>query len=376
MSERIAIFLPSLTGGGAERMAVRLANEFSSRGFEIHLVLANNEGPYSSSVSDNIEVFDLNAIQLPGYRMMGSLPSLIQYLNDSTPDVLLSLMTHTNIVALLAKRFVKHNQRVVVSERNHLAEKVSGSDSLLTNFLPPLVRITYRDADHIIPISNGVAESLVTTCDLSTSNMTVIYNPAYSPEILRKSQKSTDHKWLVNDEYATILGVGRLTKQKNFAYLIKAFRRIRDQNERTRLIILGEGSQRNALSSLIGKYSLEEYVDLPGFVENPFKYMAGADVFVLSSLWEGFGNVIVESLACGTPVVSTDCPSGPAEILNNGEFGNLVPMNDHQVLAEEIIQSLNEETPAELLQTRAMDFSIGNVSNEYLPILLNTNDYT
>ncbi|ELZ36066.1 glycosyl transferase family protein [Halorubrum saccharovorum DSM 1137] len=199
--------------------------------------------------------------------------------------------------------------------------------------------------------------------------MTVIHNPAYSKGISEKATERVSHPWFQSDEPPVILGVGSLTPQKDFPTLVRAFNRLRSQQD-ARLVILGEGDRREELESLIQRYGIGDSVDLPGFVDNPFKYMKQADVFVLSSRWEGFGNVIVEAMACGTPIVSTNCPSGPAEILQNGKYGQLVRTGDPEALAAAVQATLAEPPAPDPLIERAKEFSVERVADKYLATLL------
>ena len=368
MSESISIFLPSLAGGGAERMMVNLSNEFSSRGHHVDLVLITADGPYLCEVSDDVRVIDLNAPELPGYNAMGSLPHLYRYLESREPVALLSALTRANVVALLAHRLARVPTRIVISERNHLSSVVERDGNRRMRALPWLIRRTYPWADRIVPISHGVADDLSHISRIPTTEMDVIHNPAYSEDIREEAKEPLEHPWFQSPA-PVILGVGSLTAQKDFATLVSAFERVRSAVD-ARLMILGEGEKRDELQAMVRDLGLSEVVEMPGFVDNPFKYMDGADVFVLSSRWEGFGNVIVEALACGTPVVSTDCPSGPAEILNDGEYGTLVPVGNPEAIADALLDVLEAHTDERRLENRAEQFSIDRIASQYLNVLL------
>ena len=371
MPKQLSFFLPNLAGGGAERMIVNLSNEIASRGYRVDLVLLATEGPYLSEVTNRVEVIDLEAPEWPGYAAMGGAPRLRSYIREERPDALLSALTRTNVVALLAHRLSGVSTRLVVSERNHLSSVTEHYDDRRMRILPWLVRRTYPWADAIVPISYGVARDLSSLGHIPLSEMEVIHNPAYSEEIPLKADEPLDHPWFRSPE-PVILGVGSLTKQKDFLTLIRGFRELRSSVD-ARLVILGEGEGREKLERVVREQNLEEVVDLPGFVDNPFKYMAHADVFVLSSRWEGFGNVVVEALACGTPVVSTDCPSGPAEILADGEYGRLVPVADPNAIADAVRETLAEPSDEEALRRRAREFNVAAIADEYLAVMLRQN---
>ena len=369
MSERIAVFLPNLAGGGAERMMVNISNELSGRDIDIDLVLLEAAGPYLDDVHDAVTVVDLQAPELPGFAALGGLPSLRRYLQEHTPTALLSALTRANIVALLTHRLSGVDTRIVVSERNHLSSIVERSENRRMRVAPWLVRRTYPWADAVVPISRGVARDLSSLADIPMDEMTVIRNPAYSADIPQQASETLDHPWFQPGTPPVILGVGSLTEQKDFPTLISAFAQIRAATD-ARLVILGEGEKRAPLESLVESLGLQESVDLPGFVDNPFNYMARADVFVLSSQWEGFGNVIVEAMACGTPVVSTNCPSGPAEILDGGSYGRLVPVGDEDTMARTVLEVLDEPPDEQRVRDRAQEFDVERIADQYLDVLV------
>lgn len=227
-------------------------------------------------------------------------------------------------------------------------------------------RCAYSYADSIIGISGGVSRDVSKVLGLPSKKVVTIHNPAFNNQILEMSKSA------VNDfpsDQSLILGVGSLTNQKDFATLIRAFELVR-QRIKSHLLILGEGRERKKLERLVQELELNDHVSMPGFVNNPFSYMATADVFVLSSRWEGFGNVLVEAMGCGTQVVSTDCPSGPAEILENGKWGRLVPVGDEEAMAHAIIKTLRDAYIDEKkLKKRASDFAPAKIADQYLEIM-------
>jgi glycosyltransferase involved in cell wall biosynthesis len=227
-----------------------------------------------------------------------------------------------------------------------------------------LIRATYPKADSIIAISNGVATDLADTTGIERESIDVIHNPAFSPDIQSKSKESVSYRWFDTDT-PVVIAVGSLTQQKDFSTLLRAFSVLRERQD-AHLLILGEGELREELESLASELGIATAVDMPGFVDNPYAYMRQADVFVLSSKWEGFGNVVVEALACGCPVVSTDCPSGPAEILANGEYGSLTPVGDETALAAEIETVLNTTPEPDRLRARAEAFTTEIVADQYI----------
>jgi len=369
MKERIAIFIPKLNVGGAERVSVKLSNEFVSRGYSVDLVLSRAEGSYLDLVSDEVNVVDLESPSFPFFSVMGSLLPLKRYLESNNPDVFISGLTHANVVALLSHRFSKVDSRIVVTEHNFLSKKVSSEEKFGIKMLPFLVKKTYRWADSIIPVSSGVCQDLSKITGINRSEMDVIYNPVYPNNIIEHTTEPVQDNWFTENECPVILSVGRLTKQKDFSTLIKGFKKVKNKRD-VRLAIIGKGEKKDDIERMIERNSLNKSVKLLGYVENPFKYMAASNVFVLSSRWEGFGNVLVEAMACGTPVVSTDCPSGPSEILEEGEYGKLVPVGDSSALAQAIISTLDGDINSSKLKSRAKDFKVEKIADKYLEVIL------
>lgn len=359
----IALFLPSLRGGGAERVMLTLAQGFAERGFAVDLVLAKAEGHYLSQVPREVRVVDLNS-----RRVLASLPKLMRYLRQVRPKALFSSLSHANVIALWAKRLSGIPTRVIVREASTLSISSANAPSLRGRFLPYVMRWTYPWANEVIAVSHGVANDLVKTLSLPPEKVHVIYNPVAISEIQKKAHEPLDHPWFLPGSPPVILGVGRLTKAKDFPTLIKAFALVR-QEQAARLLILGEGEERPYLDALVRELSLEESVALPGFVENPFKYMARASLFVLSSAWEGFPNVLVQAIAVGTPVVSTDCQSGPSEILEKGKWGKLVPVGDVKALASGIIDTLNNPPDSMYMRKRAEAFDADVIVSQYAKVL-------
>jgi glycosyltransferase involved in cell wall biosynthesis len=360
--ERLAIFLPGLYDGGAERTLLNLAEGIAIRGFPVDLVLSRAEGPYMAEIPDLVRVVDLKAA-----RVLMCMPALVHYLRSERPVALLSTL-YANLIAVLARRIAGVPQRVVLNEQNNLTSVSSGENDLRWKLYPELAKWLYPWADGITAVSKGVADDLSQAIKVSPSHIQVIYNPIVTPELQKKSEAFFDHPWFRADEPPVILGVGRLTAQKAFNVLIEAFAQVR-KSQPTRLLILGEGEERPMLEALIKQLGLEQDIQLPGFVSNPYPYMAHATLFVLSSRWEGLPTVLVEAMSLRTPVIATDCPSGPQEILRNGKYGQLVPVNDACALALAIQSFLaNPATrpPEESWKPYELDF----VTDQYLNMLL------
>ena len=360
---RIALYLPSLRGGGAERVMVTLANGFAQRGYTVDLVLASAEGPYLEDVAANVRLVDLDT-----RRVSRSLPRLVRYLRRERPAALLSAMGHANVIAVLARWLAHVPTRVIVSERSNFSASRANAKSLGARLTGSLMAWAYPRADGVVAISCGVADDLARSIGLSRSSIDVVYNPVVTDDLHAKSLLSSEHPWLKPGEPPVILGVGRLTAAKDFSTLLLAFARLR-QERMVRLLILGEGELRPQLTALVAELGLQAEVDLPGFSRDPLPIMKHASLFVFSSAWEGFGNVLVEAMACGTRVVSTDCPSGPAEILEGGRWGRLVPVGDVDVLAESMASALDDQNPPDVA-ARAAEFGVDRAVDGYLRVML------
>lgn len=362
-NRKIAMFLPNLGGGGAEKMRVHLARSFSQHGYSVDFVLADASGPYVPLVPPSVRIVGLGA-----RRVITSFPGLVRYLRQERPDVLLSGLTYANVVAVWARRFANVPTRLILSEHNNLSEATRGAEHFKARVIRSLVRACYSWADDLIAVSKGVATDLAASLDLGPEAIRVIYNPVLTPELLRMADEPVDHPWFMDDKVPVILSAGRLVPQKDFPTLIHAFAHVR-KIIRARLMILGEGRERVRLEQLISQLGLSEDVSLEGFKSNPYAYMKRASVFVLSSAWEGFGNVLVEAMATGTPVVATDCRSGPSEILDGGRYGRLVEVGNARQLASAILATLEAPIPACVLQERARDFCVERIAREYLKVL-------
>lgn len=360
----ITLYLPSLCGGGAERVMLNLAQGFAKRGHVVDLVLARAEGPYLKEVPGDVQVVDLRAS-----RVLASLPGLVNYLQEKRPAVLLSALDHANITALWAGKISRVPTRRVISVHNFLSSLSQTAISTRDRLMPQWAKMFYRWADQVIAVSQGVAEDLSTLTGLPSEKIKIIYNPVVTPGLTDKARVPVRHPWLSQTEIPVILGVGRLNKAKDFPTLINALKLVHKQRQ-ARLLILGEGEERPFLEELIHRLGLYHDVELCGFVNNPYQYMARAAVFVSSSMHEGFGNVLVEAMACGCPVVSTDCPGGPAEILGKGVYGFLVPVGDADMMAGKIIQTINSPPDPDSLKKRASLFSLQQIISNYLEVIL------
>lgn len=359
----VALFLPSLAGGGAERVFVDLANEFAARGMRVDLVLATAEGPYLDDVSSSVRVVDLHAP-----RTLRALPALVRYLRGHRPVAMLSALDHANVVAALACRLANVPTQCVISMRSVPSQVYRRSDSLRSRILLRLMKLTYGLADAIIANSHAVAHDVSRMLGIPAAGIRVINNPVNLARLEKESRVPLTHEWLADGAPPIVLGVGSLGPLKDFETLIRAFAMVR-QSRACRLVILGEGPDRKKLESVARVTGVWNHILLPGFVGNPFPWMRRASVFVSSSVTEGFPNVIVQALALGLPVVSTNCVGGSAELLEDGRWGKLVPVGEPEAMAAAIAACLEHGHEGDP-RRRAADFSHERIVNRFLEVLL------
>jgi glycosyltransferase involved in cell wall biosynthesis len=358
--QRIAIFIPTLAGGGVEKNMVHLSRSFVDRGREVDLVLANATGPCLKDVDPRV-----NLVNLASSRVLFALPGLVRYLRRRRPGVLLAGMGHANVVALAARGLAGGECRVVVSVHTILSIHRHISDKKLTSVVPKIARYLYPRAAGIIAVSPDVADDLAEISHLKRDSITVIGNPVVTPELRAGFSRKPEHRFFGGDQLPVVLSVGRMDGQKGFDVLLRAHALMREAVPHN-LLILGEGRDRPMLEELVTELGVSGTVDMPGFVDGVPGYMAQADLFALSSRFEGFGNVLVEALAGGLPVVATRCSGGPVFILEDGRLGPLVPMDDPEALARTMAETLASPVDAEILKSRAEEFSIEKITDEYL----------
>jgi glycosyltransferase involved in cell wall biosynthesis len=359
----VSLFVPSLFGGGAERVMLTVAGGLVKHGWEVDLVLAEATGPYLTEIPAGVRLVDLKT-----RRIVASVLPLVRYLRQRRPDALLTTLRYANVAVLLSARLARVSTRVLVRESNtsSVQDRTAGARQRIIRVL---ARHTYPWSAGIVAVSEGVAADLREDLGLAPEKIRVIHNPVALDEIDALGRRSVSHPWLQEPSVPILLSAGRLTEQKDFATLIDAFARARARRD-LRLVILGEGELRPQLDTQIRELGLSAQVSMPGFVRNPFPFMARAALFVLSSRWEGFPNVLLQALASGCPVVSTDCRSGPRELLEHGRFGALVPVGDPDALAAAILRVLEAPKSPETLRRRAGDFAPASIIAQYDDALL------
>ncbi|AKH37767.1 MULTISPECIES: glycosyltransferase [Nitrosomonas] len=373
---RIAVFLSGLSGGGAQRRSLLLARGFVERGCVVDVVVVRDEGPFRAAVPAGARLFVLEfyAAHLPvirnfkGWWVMSSVFALARYLAVERPHVVLSTSIPANLAALWGRVWSQTRIPIVITTNLNLTKATAKWGGLIAKLLRWLIARAYNSAQAVIAISRGVAEDLMTVTSIPRERVFQIYNPLDLDLVARLSRETIQHPWLSTGASPVLLAVGKLKLQKDYPTLVRAFARVRVKHK-MHLVILGEGEERARIEHLIRELGIENDVYLPGFVENPFAWMARASVFVLASAWEGFSNVLLEALACGCTVVSTDCPSGPREILADGKFGYLVPVGDDIALSDAILAALSAPSPREHSTARAAEFSFDVAVERYLAVL-------
>ncbi len=393
----IAIYIRSLRGGGAQRIALTVAGALARRGYRVDLVLDRKTGPYVSQIPEGVRVVNFGTRRFlrgvpsllryhresrdfwPTIRSgvrpstLGSAGAMLRYLRRERPDAMLSMLSWNNLLAIWAQQASGHPMRLVVSERNVLTPDLDldGHPAPKDAAVPTLAGALYPEADEVATISAGCADDLAQVTGLDRERIRVVHN-GFSPNILERAQEEPEHPWLAKGGDGgppVILAVGRLTRQKDYPTLLRSFARLRTRRP-ARLLILGRGKEQAALETLARELDIAGDVDFAGFVDNPFAYYRCADLFVLSSAWEGFGNVLIEAMACGCPLVSTDCPGGPVEILEGGRFGPLVPVGDDAALAQAIAEVLDAPPDRDAMRVAAERFSEERMVTAYERFLI------
>ena len=396
----LALVLDHLGAGGVQKMALSLGRELVSRGHRVDLLTCEANGRLLASVPPGIRLFELERSRsltariaalradLGGLRTMlrpvllsPRLPgvlrytaSLTSYIQQHSPEALIAATRLINLMTVWAARLSGVPVRVLVSERNPPSMALAGSRRWRRRYLPPLMARTYQSADAIVAVSQGVAADLIGLTGLPADRVVTIYNPVVSEDIAALESAPVAHPWFAPGQLPIVLAAGRIADQKDYPTLIQAFAHLRRRRS-AHLVILGEanngekaGDLREALLGLARELRVESDVDLAGYVANPCAYMSRATVFVLPSRFEGFGNALVEAMACGCPVVSTNCP-GPREILEAGRYGELVPVGDSEAMASAIERAMIGRYVVPSVRDRAAVFTASAAADAYLRAL-------
>src|SRR5262245_43972551 len=372
----IALCIPDLEGGGAQRSMVDLAGGFAARGHRVDLLAIRPRGELRDALAPGVRLVPLGGAltRLPMVsgskrrRALAAVPALARYLRAERPDALVATSHSTNVAASVAGRLVRRPTRVVLRFDSQLSRSPRLAGTRMQRRRERRARRYFPWADAWVAISEGVADDAARVAGIPRARIAAIHNPVVTEELLRRARAPVDDAWLTPGRPPVVLGVGRLVAQKDFATLVRAFAQVRARRE-ARLLVLGEGPERAGLERLASELGVGADVRFAGRVPDAPAYMARAAVFALSSAWEGFGRVVVEALAVGCPVASTDCPSGPREILAGGAYGPLVPVGDAEALAGAIASLLERPPPRERLLERAQAFTLERGVERYLEVL-------
>jgi glycosyltransferase involved in cell wall biosynthesis len=358
--EKLAFFFATSGHSGVDRAMRNLIPAIARRGYPIDLLQVRKHGPTLAEVPAGVRIIDLGSS-----HVYNSLPAVIRYLRTEKPDVMLSDKDRVNRTAFFARLLAGGRTRLVFSTGTTLSIELAHRDP----FDRWLQRLStghlYRRASNVIVTSEGVKNDMSAYTGLPLRHIEVVPSPVIPAGLFEGDQPVPDHPWFGKGKPPVVLGVGALDQRKDFATLLRAFSRVRSRRI-CRLLILGGGREREALMALAAELGVSEDVALPGFESNPYPYMAHAGVFAFTSRWEGLGFVIIEALAVGTPVVATDCPSGPREILDNGRYGRLVSVGDVDALAAGIEASLADRPDKAFLQQAARPYEIEASAGAYL----------
>lgn len=359
----LSFFIPDLSVGGAEQVTVNIVNGLAARGHNVELLLSRFEGELQQNLNSSVSVVTLQPENTSVFGVAAHLPALASYVRNRKPAALIPHLEHPSVVCLALNRLLDTETAIIPTHHSALGGSVAESpkDRIVGQLVPRL----YPAADRIIAVSEGVADGIVEQTAVERADISVLHNPVEIETVRARASEPFDHEWLDDDALSVVLFVGRHEDQKDLETWLRAFEQVHDRDPDTRGILVGKGSRRTALEALADQLGIGDVVAMPGYVDNPYAYMAGADTFLLSSRYEGLPTVLIEALATGCSIVSTDCPNGPREILADGEYGRLVPVGDVTGIADAVLASLENPTPPETLRARADDFSPAAVLDEY-----------
>lgn len=359
----IAVFVSFSGTGGVERMIVNLIRGFVDLGQPVDLVLVRDRSPHLERLPPEV-----NWVRLDTDHTFLAVPALARYLREQRPFALLAAKDRAGRAAVLARRLARTDTRIVMRLGTNLSTAMADKPTFARWLRYRPIRWLYPRVDQIVAVSDGVAEDTAAIARIPREHIRVIRNPVITPELEKLAAEPCDHPWFQPGQPSIIVGAGRFQRQKDFPTLIRAFAQVQAQPP-CRLVILGDGGGQAKLEALISELGLGDRVDLPGFRTNPYSYLARADLFVLSSAWEGSPNVLTEAMALGTPVVSTNCPSGPRELLDGGRYGPLVSVGDVNGLARAMAETLDHHLPPSALKAAVAEYNQNESAGNYLDAL-------
>lgn len=365
-SKKIFIFIYSMAGGGAEKVALLLGNKFIQKGIDISIVLIRKEGVFLEQIDKKIKIYDLDNIISKIGGIFGKILIFCTFLLKHKPDIVLSIGEWPNTIAPMSVKFIPYKPKVVLVEQS-TRSFLNSEEYNVSRLVRFIAKKSYFYAENIICVSNAVKEKLSEE-NFNNKKLIGICNPVDIEEISKKAVEKVEHPWFKERDVPIIIAVGRIHHQKNYPTMLKAIQLIL-KVRKVHLVVLGDGSLREELISLCIQLGIKDFVDFIGFQKNPYKYIKKADLFVHTARYEGFANVFTEALACGLKIVTTDCDT-PREILEEGKYGKITPIEDYKSLASAILLSLSEKHNPDFLKRKAEEFSIEKISNKYLELLL------
>lgn len=373
---QVTLLMRSLTGGGAERVMLNLALGLSRRGIRVDILATVPGQCLPEDAPPSLKLLPLESLQLgpwsvnwqrPVFRTVVRCGALVQYLRRVQPPLLLSAMHYLNEIAILAVKAAGGKTRCVVAEHTNLTLESRCVEQWQARFSPSLVRLLYPFADQVVAVSKGVATDLASVARLVLEEIQVLYNPVLSESLYQQAQDTISHQWLQSDSPPVVMGMGRFVRQKNFGLLLQAFSLLSIERPDVRLMLVGGGRDHVALEQMATELGIRDRVDFLDFVDNPAAYLKRARVLALSSSWEGLPTVLIEAMALGCPVVATDCPSGPAELLADRR-GKLVPPGNPKAMAKALGHAL--EQPAKpVSQVWLQQFEVEQAVERYAAVL-------
>ena len=368
---KVALLLPTYKIGGAEKVFVELANNLCDHYDKVDMVTLSNEGPLKYDLK---KLVGQVVLESQSYKVF--LKKFIKYMNKECPDIIFTSVYATGLIAIAARFFSRHKPKIIVGCHNNFTYKVKRPDNIKDKYLLyPLSYALFRFADKILCVSHGVADDIRKKLKINKSLISVIYNPVVSVSIDQQAKKELLHPWFSSERnFTTILAVGRLVPQKGFDSLLQGIAIARNSVD-IRLVIVGDGPEMNNLKEIARDLKIDSIVDFAGYEGNPYRYMYRADIFAMSSRWEGLGNTLIEALACGCFTISTDCMYGPREILDDGKYGMLVPVDDPAAMANALINIVSDpskKTDKKELINRSNEFSVSASMGKYINLIDST----
>lgn len=358
----VAFMVGSLRVGGAERMMVNTANELAKR-WQVSFLSLTGGTALKGELSNNVTVHSFEK-----KSSLSAIPAILAFIRKEKPDVLISTQIHVNLIALILKLFFRVKTKIILREATSPASHFMMNTGFKQRLVSIAVRLLYPNADAIIAICEAVKKSLIESTNSPPAKISVIYNPVINDRFRMAVMENVEHPFL-NKNIPVFISVGRLAPAKNFSLLISSFSMVLKKKD-ARLIIVGEGSERKNLEKLIESFQLQEKIFLAGEITNPYPWMKSSDVYVLSSLYEGLPNALIEAMGCGLQLVSTDCPGGSREILMDGKCGKLVKMNDPEALADAMLESLIHPLDKTAMTESLKRFESTTVGEQYFSLIM------